>query len=151
MRILRLLLAFIVAVGLTVVLAVAAHSQFVMAGLRGLGAEIGASEALRVTIHDIVGMAPMYAMFIAGALLLAFLIAGFLWPRLKVPRALGYAIGGGAAIGLMLFLMREMLGVAVVGGARTPAGFAAQCAVGAIGGLVFALLSRRQAGRATPM
>lgn len=156
MRIVRLLLAFVVAVVLTAALAVAAHSQFVMAGLRGMGAEIGAGEALRVTFHDIVGMGPMYAMFIAAALLLGFLITGFLWPRVKLSRALSYAIGGGASIGLMLFIMREMLGITVVAGARTPGGFIAQCAVGALGGLVFALLSRRpggslQAGRATPM
>lgn len=151
MRLFRLFLAFVIAVALTVAVAVAANSQFVMAGLRGLGAEIGAGQALHVTLHDIVGMGPIYAMFIATALLLGFLIAGFLWPRLKVSRALGFAIGGGAAVALMLVIMREVLGVTMVAGARSPAGFAAQCVAGVLGGLVFALISRSQAGRATPI
>jgi hypothetical protein len=145
----RVILAYLVAVAVTAVLAVALHSQFVMAGLRSLGAEIGAAETLRVTAHDIAGMAPLYALFIAVALALGFLITRMvrIWVHLT-PRV-SYAIGGAAAIGLMMVIMRVVLGITVVAGARTPGGFAAQCAVGAIGGLVFALLYR-QAGRATP-
>jgi hypothetical protein len=141
-RAIRLILAYAVAAAVTTVLAVAAHSQFVMGGLRALGAEIGGGEALRVTVHDVIGMGPMYAMFIAGALLLGFLITGFLWPRVRLARALSYAIGGAAAIAAMLLIMRAMLGITVVAGARTAGGFIAQCAVGALGGLVFAALSR---------
>ena len=43
MRIVRLLLAFVAVVAVTSAVSVAIHSQFVMAGLRGLGAEIGIS------------------------------------------------------------------------------------------------------------
>ena len=147
MRVVKLFLAYLVTVAVTAVLAVAMHSQFVMAGLRGLGASIGAGEALRVTVHDVIGMAPLYAMFIAAALLLGFLITGFLWPRVRLPRTLSYAIGGAAAIAVMLAAMNSTLGVTMVAGARSSAGFAAQCAVGALGALVFAALSRR-GGRA---
>ncbi len=143
MRIIRLLLAFAVTVAVTTALAVAAHSQFVMAGLRGLGAEIGGRMALDVTLHDIAGMAPLYSMFVAAALLIGFLITGWLWPKVKLSRTISFAIGGGAAIALMLVIMRYQLGITVVAGARTPGGFAAQCAVGALGGLLFAVVSRR--------
>ncbi len=143
MRAVRLILAFVIAVAVTVVLAVAAHSQFVMAGLRELGAEIGAAEAVHVTLHDIAGMGPLYAIFITGALLIGVLTTALLWPRVRLPRSLAYAIGGAAAIAAMLLIMRAVLGLTMVAGARTALGFAAQCAAGAIGGLVFARLSRR--------
>ncbi|MGE0665522.1 MAG: hypothetical protein AB7O49_03090 [Sphingomonadales bacterium] len=146
MRVVKLILAWAIAVAVTTALAVAMHSQFVMAGLRDLGAEIGFAESVHVTIHDIGGMGPTYGMFVAVALLLGFLLTALLWPRLRVPRPLGYAIGGAAAIAALLAIMGASLGITVVAGARTPAGFAAQCAVGALGGLVFAVLSR-QAGR----
>ncbi|MEN3975561.1 hypothetical protein [Emcibacter sp. SYSU 3D8] len=145
------ILAFAVTVPVTAAVAVALHSQFVMAGLRGLGAEIGAGVALDMTLHDVLGMAPIYAMFIGAALLLGFLITGWLWPRIGLGRTVSYAIGGGAAMAVMLVIMREALGITMVAGARTPAGFAAQCVAGVLGGVLFALLSRRQAGRATPM
>lgn len=150
-RIVRRLLAFLATVAVTSALAVAIHSQFVMAGLRDLGADIGGGMALDVTLHDIAGMAPVYAMFIAAALLLGFLLTGWLWPKVKLGRTISFAIGGGAALALMLAIMRAVLGITMVAGARTPGGFAAQCVAGALGGLLFALLSRRQAGRATPM
>ena len=145
----RVILAFVVAVIVTAILAVALHSQFVMAGLRGLGAEIGAAEALRVTAHDIAGMAPTYSLFITIALVLGFVITATVRRWVRLGPGVSYAIGGAAAIGLMMVIMREALGITVVAGARTPAGFAAQCAAGAIGGLVFALLYR-QSDRATP-
>ena len=150
MKAVRLILSFAAAVAVTAVLAVAASSQFVMAGLRGLGAEIGGAEALRVTVHDVAGMAPLYAIFIATALLLGFLLTGVLWPRAKLPRPLSYAIGGAAAVAAMLAIMSGVLGIAMVAGARTWAGFATQCAVGALGGLLFAQLSQRRDHRATP-
>lgn len=144
-RAIRLILAFVITVAVTSALAVAASSQFVMAGLRGLGAEIGAAEMLRVMAHDVAGMAPLYGMFIAAALLLGFLLTGFLWPRVRLSRTLSYAIGGAAAIAAMQLIMSAVLGVNMVAGARTAAGFAVQCAVGAAAGLVFAALSRRSA------
>lgn len=146
-RIVRLLLAFVAVVAVTSAVAVAIHSQFVMAELRGLGAEIGGGMALDMTMHDVAGMAPLYAMFIGVALLLGFLITGWLWPKVKLARTVSFAIGGGAAVALMLTIMSTAMGITLVAGARTPAGFAAQCAVGALGGLVFAVLTRRS-GRA---
>ena len=144
-RIVRLLLAFVAAVAVTAVVAVAIQSQFVMAGLRDLGAEIGGGMALDMTLHDVAGMAPLYGLFIAAALLIGFLLTGWLWPKVRLARPLSFAIGGGAAVALMLTIMTAVLGISVVAGARTPAGFAAQCAAGVIGGLVFALLSRPRA------
>jgi hypothetical protein len=99
-------------------------------------------------------MGPIYALFVAAALLLGFLLTGFLWPRARLSRPLSYAVGGAAAMAAMLLIMSAVLGITMVAGARTPLGFAAQCAAGALGGLVFAALTRRaapQAGLATPM
>jgi len=147
-RAVRLILSFVAAVAVTAVLAVAASSQFVMAGLRGLGAEIGGAEMLRVTVHDVAGMAPLYALFVAAALLLGFLLTGALWPRTRLSRPFSYAVGGAAAIAAMLAIMGAVLGIDMVAGARGWGGFAAQCAVGALGGLLFARLSQRRERRA---
>jgi hypothetical protein len=142
----RAIVAFVAVMVLATALAVAVNTQFVLAGLRGLGAEIGAAETLRVTAHDVLGMGPLYGAFFGTALLLGFAVTALLWRRVPLPRWLSYAIGGGAAIAAMLAIMKAVLGMMVVAGARDAAGFVAQCAVGALAGVLFAVLTRPRAG-----
>ncbi|MEN3952047.1 hypothetical protein [Iodidimonas sp. SYSU 1G8] len=139
----KLVLAYVAAVIVAAVLGVAVNTQFVVNGLNELGAGIGAPERLGIAANDVIGMGPVYGMFLGVALVIGFLITALVLRQLRWPRALGYAIGGAAAVAAMLAIMNAVLGITMVAGARTAGGFLAQCAVGAVAGWVFARLSRR--------
>jgi hypothetical protein len=130
------------------VLGIVLQSQFVLAGLRGLGARIGVAESLRFTLDDIIAMTPFYGLeLIAPAFLVAFVIAGLLQSRTPVPRAVAFTIAGGSAIGVLLTGIVVFEGIHPIAGSRGWAGMACQCAAGAAGGLLFARLTRQKAPR----
>ncbi|MGE0665520.1 MAG: hypothetical protein AB7O49_03080 [Sphingomonadales bacterium] len=153
-RMAGLIAALAAATLLAAELAIISQSQFVLAGLRGLGAPIGAGETLRFTLADIAGMTPTYLLALTPAFLIAFAVTAWLQPRTPIPRAPAFAIGGGAAVVVLLLGMFLLDGSHLVAGSRGLAGMAFQGAAGAAGGLLFARLTRRtglQAGRATPV
>jgi hypothetical protein len=155
-RVAGLALMLAVATLATTVLAITVQSQFVLAGLRALGAPIGIAETLRFTIGDIAGMTAFYGTKIAPAFLVAFAVTAWLQPRTPVPRTLAFAIAGASAIGALLAIILYYKGFHAIAGSRGWAGMVGQCAAGAAGGILFAVLSRRQpgsiqTGRATPM
>lgn len=144
----RRILAFLGAVGFGAVLATVAQTQFVLAGLQAVGAPIGTPERLSMTLDDLKGFGPLYALFIGLAFLIAFLAAGWTARRTGLTRPLVFGVAGGAAIWVMLFLMREaFFGVPLVAGARTAAGLWTQVLCGAAAGALFALLTPRRASR----
>ncbi len=124
-------------------LAIVLQSQFVLAGLRGLGAKIGAAESLRFILGDIAGMLSTYGFALTPTFVIAFAVAGWLHPRTPVPRAMAFAIAGGT--GLVVLLVGDLLleGHHWIAGSRGWAGMACQFLAGAAGGLLFARLTRR--------
>jgi hypothetical protein len=87
-----------------------------------------------------------YCLLTSIALLVAFLIAGAL-ARLTGFRVIVFGLAGASALLALFTVMKHLLGTVGVFGARGPAGLAAQMAVGAIAGVLFARLTsiRRQA------
>jgi len=73
--------------------------------------------------------------------LVAFLIAGAL-ARFTGYRTIVFGLAGALALFVLFTVMRSVLGTVGVFGARGPAGLAAQMAVGAIAGMLFARLTR---------
>jgi len=141
----RLVGGFIAAVLVTVVVACFAHTHFVLQGLRAVGAEIPPGVALRTAWTDLLGLAPAFSVVIGLALLIGFVVAGFLRRFIKLPRPIAFAIAGGAALATALALMKLSYAITPIASARTWAGFLALCAAGALGGLVFASVSRSRA------
>ena len=90
--------------------------------------------------HDIFGMILPYSALTSIALLVAFLIAGAL-ARFSGFRVIIFGIAGALALFVLFTIMRSALGTVGVFGARGPAGLAAQMAVGAIAGVLFARLT----------
>ena len=97
-RMTRTIAAIATAVLAASVLAIVLQSQFVLAGLRGLGAPIGVTASLRFILGDIAGMISTYGIALGPTFLIAFAVAGWLRPRTPVPRAMAFAIAGGAGI-----------------------------------------------------
>ena len=141
----RIVGGFIAAVLVTFATASFAHTHFVIQGLRAVGAEVPPSVALATAGGDLAGLAPSFGVVVAIALLLGFLVAGIARRFIKLPRPIAFALAGGAALATALWLMHRSYEITPIASARTWPGFLALCAAGALGGLVFASVSRRRA------
>jgi hypothetical protein len=148
-RMLRRVVAFVVAACAMVLLGSGAHSYFVQqAWSNAAGHAYGTAPAAipfadRITwaAHDLFGMFVPYAAVTSIALFIAFLIAGAL-ARFIGFRAIVFGVGGALALFVLFTIMRNVLGTVGIFGARGPYGLAAQMAVGAVAGVLFARLSR---------
>jgi hypothetical protein len=140
--------AFVVAAAAMVLLGSVAQSYLVQrawssaAGLADGTAPLAIPFTDRITWvgHDLVGIFPLYCPVTAIALLVAFLIAGAL-ARFTGLRSIVFALAGALALFTLFTTLRTTLGTVGIFGARGPAGFAAQMAVGALAGLLFAKLT----------
>jgi hypothetical protein len=145
---LRRVVAFVVAAAAMVLLGSAAHSYFVQrAWSSAAGHAFGAAPAaipfadrISWAAHDVVGMFVPYCSVTSIALLIAFLIAGVL-ARFTGHRLIVFGIAGALALFVLFTIMRNVLGTVGIFGARGPAGLAAQMAVGAVAGVLFARLT----------
>ena len=82
-----------------------------------------------------------YCTLTSIALFVAFVIAGAL-ARFTGFRVTVFGLAGALALFVLFTTLREVLGTVGVFGARGPAGLAAQMAVGAMAGLIFAQLTQ---------
>jgi len=149
LRMLRRVGAFVVAAAAMVLLGSATSSYFVQqawSGAAGRAAEtapaaIPFSDRISWAAHDLVGMFVPYCTVTSIALLVAFLIAGLL-ARFTGFRVFVFGLGGALALFALFTILRSVLGTVGIFGARGPAGLAAQMAVGAVAGILFAQLTR---------
>ena len=139
---LRRIVAFLVAIVATTLLGCVASTHFVLLALAELDVAIGFGDRWRVYGHDLAGMAPLLAAIVAVAFVIAFPIAALGARFVPRVRTWGYVAAGAAAVLVALMSMEAALAVMPVAGARTPWGLASQGVAGAIGGGLFALLSR---------
>jgi hypothetical protein len=146
---LRRVVAFVVAAVAMVLLGSAAHSFFVQrAWSSAAGNAYGTAPAaipfidrISWAAHDLVGMFLPYCATTSIALAVAFVIAGGL-ARFTGSRAFVFSLAGALALFLLFTVMKHLLGTVGIFGARGAAGLAAQMAVGAIAGALFARLTR---------
>ncbi len=139
----RIILVFVTTIAVTAVLATALSTHFVLKGLREVGAEISFAMAADAVGRDLAGFAPLYAVILALGLAIALPAAAFAHRLTRLPRALVFAAAGAACLTVTLVLMEIVFfGVPVVAGARSAVGFAAQVGAGAVGGLLYASLTR---------
>ena len=143
MRVFNSIGRWVVAVIVTTIAASAVHSWIIQRGLIALGVEIPTATALHTAVTDFIGLAPALGGVLAIALAVAFLVAAFLGPRLKIAPVLANPLAGGVAVGVTLLIMRWQMNITPIASAREPLGFALLCGAGALGGLVFALTRRR--------
>lgn len=138
MWVLRVVLAFVLAVIVTTVLGAIAHTQFVLARLSGLGVEIPLGERLSTTLHDIVGMAPLFGAIVGAGFIVAFAAGALVFRLAGVQRTLIYMVAGAVSLAVTLLVMNAVFEITAIAGARSTLGFLAQMAAGAMGGLAFA-------------
>lgn len=138
----RLAAPFLVAVVVAAVLASLCSTQFVIAGLAGLGIDIPLPTRLAMTADDLAILQSLLPA-IAACWLVAFPVAAFCSRRLGGNRTAWYVAAGGIALIVELMIVKAVLGVTIIAGARSLAGLACQGLSGAVGGYAFARLSHR--------
>jgi hypothetical protein len=146
---LRRVAAFVVAAVVMVLLGSTAHSLFVqrawsIAAGQAAGTTPSAipfADRISWAEHDLVGMFLPYCAVTSIALLVAFLIAGAL-ARFTGLRMFVFGFGGALALFALFTILRSVLGTVGIFGVRGPGGLAAQMAVGAVAGVLFARLTR---------
>lgn len=154
LRMLRRVVAFVVAAVAMVVLGSAAHSYFVQQAWSSAAghaygtapAAIPFADRISWAAHDLFGMFVPYCAVTSVALFVAFVIAGGL-ARFTGHRVIVFGLAGALALFVLFAVMKVLLGTVGVFGARGPAGLAAQIAVGAVAGVLFARLTRPSAMR----
>jgi CBS domain containing-hemolysin-like protein len=130
--------AFLISVAVTFIAASIANTQFVLAGLSDIGADITPEVRLHSTLSDLVGLAPGYSAVIALSFIIAFTVAWGVKRIIPVLAAVAYPIAGAAAVASALFGMNAAFdGLWLIPSARSDIGFALQCGAGALGGLVY--------------
>ncbi|HEX3949755.1 MAG TPA: hypothetical protein VHW95_07900 [Steroidobacteraceae bacterium] len=149
LRMLRRVAAFVVAAFAMVLLGSAASSYFVQRAWSGAAghafgtapAAIPFADRISWAAHDLFGMFMPYSAVTAIALLVALLMAGALAHFVGF-RAYIFGVAGALALFALFTTLRNVLGTVGIFGARGSVALAAQMAVGAIAGLLFARLTR---------
>ncbi len=141
--ILRTFFAWLAAVIATSVLASILSTQFVLAGLQGLGVEISLAQRFSMTLADF-GILPLMGMAVAACFMVGFSVATLAARFVGGDRTLWLVAAGAAALVAELLIMRATLGLMPVSGARTTAGLLAQGVAGGVGGWLFARLTSRR-------
>ena len=96
-----------------------------------------------MTGYDIFYLGKPYFVFVGIALAIAFLVGGLVFRIANFGRPIIYVVAGATALLVMLFAMKEVFfGAHAIAGARDALGISLQMLAGALGGFVFALVSR---------
>lgn len=152
LSLLRLALAYVVAVALAAALGSLVSAEFVLQGLAQAGARVDPTARLAAYSHDVFGLAPSYGGILAIAFLCAFPVAAFGGRLLNTPRALSFCLAGAAGTATALILAQTVVwGEQPISGARSAFGLAAQAGVGGLAGLLFSWITppRRRADAKT--
>ena len=135
--------AFAAAIVATGLLASVFSTQFVLASLRGIDIAIPLSDNLSMIVADL-GVLKTLLPLASVALLVAFLVAGFC-ARFGGNRQVWFTVAGFAAMVTLLLIIKTVLGVMPLSGARSLAGLVFQGIAGGVGGHVFAKMTRESA------
>ena len=143
----RTLAAYMAAIAVAAVLGCMGSAQFTLAGLGRFGIEVPLADWIGATLHDVLGMGPLYAQIAIVAFVPAFSIAALLLRWVPGPRPFWYAVAGGTSIVAAILIVRYFVGGTVIGGARTPPGLLVQALAGAVAGWCFArILALKRSG-----
>ncbi len=138
----RILIAFVVAVVVAVVVGCFSHTQFVLAGIEAVGYAVPLGDRISTTIFDLTGLAPTYGAVVAIGFLIAFSVAAGIIHFVPGLRTTGYTLAGAVAIVVALSAMSMMFwNITPIAGARGFWGMSGQALAGGLGGYLFAVLS----------
>ncbi|PVZ70350.1 hypothetical protein [Pelagibaculum spongiae] len=140
------LIGFFTALIITFVLASISHSQQVLNQLQAIGIELSWQIRLTATFDDLLGLLPGYGAIIAISLLLGFAITHQVRQRIlkkifnkdgsefsATVDYLSWGISGFLSMLVPLLLMKPLLDITLIAGARSTSGLLLQCLCGVLG------------------
>ena len=148
-RVRQAIIGYLAAVILAYVAASIFQSLCVLVVLERAGAEIPAGDWLRTLVHDLygftfLGYAPLGPAIMAG-FIIAMPAAAIIHKLLGLPRAILYPLAGATAIATIMYIVKiNFYGVTIFPGTRGWYGYGLQLIAGALGGIVFARLSKER-------
>ena len=142
-KILRISGGFLVAVLAASIASSVFSSQFVVAGLNGVGVDVPLNIRFAMTFSDL-SILQTLLMVVAACFLIGFLLAALGFKQLGGNRQLWYVAAGGSALLATLLLMESLLQLMPVAGARTTFGLMTQAIAGMLGGYVYAVVAKPQ-------
>ncbi|WP_070885898.1 hypothetical protein M1D96_21325 [Pseudomonas sp. D1-3] len=138
----RLWLPFGLAVLVASVLGSVVQTQFNLAALQQLGANISPGIRLQATAHDLLGFSPTFAALVIAAFIVALPLTARLAPAQGGLRWLAFLLAGALAVWLALATANAFAPMpTLIGANRTLAGTLALMLCGSLGSLVFARFS----------
>jgi hypothetical protein len=138
----KIVAVFVMAVIATSLLGSIFSTQFVLAGLQGLGVEIPISDRFSMTLADF-GILPAMGILYSICLLAGFLVAGLCAMKIGGSRTTWFVAAGASAVICELLILSALMDLMILAGARTTMGLVAQGVAGGVGGWVFAVLTAR--------
>lgn len=142
MKSIRVFLGWAIAVVAAVVLGSVIQTQFNLASLAALGVDIGLATRLSATGHDLINFTPAYALLISAAFAIAWPTAALLKRWMPGHRTVLFALGGFAAIWVMIAIMNSLLPITAIAATRGLSGTLALSLAGALAGLLYSRLVR---------
>ncbi|MDC9526496.1 hypothetical protein PSH54_13450 [Pseudoalteromonas sp. Angola-30] len=137
----RLLPIFLVSWLFTFTLASLFHSQYVVNQLVDVGVVVSLSDRINLTLDDWLGLLSTYGAIIAIALAIAFFAVVLLVKKFKKYSMALFVASGITAFAVVLVAIESIMNIHIIAGARGW-GFYLQLLAGALGGLLFALLTK---------
>lgn len=137
-------LAFVAAVVLATVWGAIVQTQYNLAGLTSIGAEISGGVRIGTTLQDIFGgFSPTYGGYVVlPSLLVAFLVASWLSQQQRSSRLFWFGSAGAVAIAIGIPIVNWLAPVALLVGATRDVSCTLLMALGGVGaGLLFVALT----------
>ena len=138
----RKLAAYLLAIIVAYLLASITASQSVIARLAEMGIDLNFADRVRMTLHDIAGMAGMFLPMIAAGFLAAFLLTALLCRWLGRRPVSLYILAGAVALITIHLTLNLAFGITPVAIARTTGGLLIQGVAGAVGAYFYAYTNR---------
>ena len=137
------LISFLLAGLVAYVIAVLFYTQINLSNLTDLGIDVSLSDRLGAASHDLLSMTGMYLPIMLVALLVAFSLSAIVIRFLPNLRTLGLVVAGTVGVLALVLFFNAFLGTNPIAVTRSSLGLLSQCGAGGMGGLVYALVSRR--------
>jgi len=118
-------------------------TQSVIASLQSLDVKIPIATRLSMTVNDL-GILPALTPLTAISFIIGFIVAALCLRFIGGNRSAWHSIAGACALVSMLLIMKAVLLITPIAGARTILGLLSFAVAGAIGGWVYAKLTNRR-------
>jgi len=142
MKMVRRILAFIIAVLTAFLLSSVTGTQIVLSDIQRFGLDVSLSDRVAATIHDVSGLALTLPVLIAAAFLVAFLVAALGKRFLGGDRKYWFMAAGLTSVPAALWLIKLAMGGTLFAAARTSFGMLLIALCSMAGGWVFARLTQ---------